>query len=154
MRIRVIAVGTRMPAWVDAAVQDYLRRLPRELAVSIEAIKPAVHRDDALAVINDEGKRLLQRAAGSTRLIMLDERGVGWSTAELARQLEQWQQQALDVALLVGGADGHSAEVRAAAHEGWSLSALTLPHALVRVVIVEQIYRAQSMLRGHPYHRA
>ena len=154
MRLRVIAVGTRMPAWVSAGVHDYVRRLPRELGFAVDEVKPAVHRGDVSLVLADEGQRVLQRAGPATRLVVLDERGASWTTLDLARQLTRWQQDAEDVALLVGGADGHAPAVHAAAQSVWSLSALTLPHALVRVVVVEQIYRASSLLRGHPYHRA
>ena len=153
MQLQVIAVGTRVPAWVNAGVQDYARRLPRELAFAIAEVKPAVHRSDVSQAIAEEGQRVLQRA-GSARLIALDERGESWTTLQLAQLLAQWQHEARDVALLVGGADGHAPAVRAAAHAMWSLSALTLPHALVRVIVAEQLYRASSLLRGHPYHRA
>lgn len=154
MRLRVIAVGTRMPAWVDAGVQDYARRLPRELAFTIDEVKPAVHRADIASAMADEGQRVLSRAGSGTRLVVLDERGQPWTTRELAQLLAQWQQDARDIALLIGGADGHAPMVRIAAEATWSLSPLTLPHALVRVILVEQIYRATTVLRGHPYHRA
>lgn len=153
MRIRLIAVGTRMPSWVDIGVQDYVRRLPRELAFALDEVKSAAHRASATAAIEAEGQRLLQRAGAGAHLIVLDERGERWTTQDLAERMNEWRRDAADVALLVGGADGHAPAVRAAARAVWSLSGLTLPHALVRVIVVEQIYRASSMLRGHPYHR-
>ena len=153
MRLRLIAVGTRMPDWVDMGVQDYVRRLPRELAFALDEVKSAAHRASATAAIEAEGQRLLQRAGAGAHLIVLDERGERWTTQDLAERMHEWRRDAADVALLVGGADGHAPAVRAAARAVWSLSGLTLPHALVRVIVVEQIYRASSMLRGHPYHR-
>ena len=153
MRLRLIAVGTRMPSWVDMGVQDYVRRLPRELAFALDEVKSVAHRASATAAIEAEGQRLLQRAGAGAHLIVLDERGERWTTQDLAERMNEWRRDAVDVALLVGGADGHAPAVRAAARAVWSLSGLTLPHALVRVIVVEQIYRASSMLRGHPYHR-
>jgi 23S rRNA (pseudouridine1915-N3)-methyltransferase len=155
MRIRLIAVGTRMPAWVEAGYSDYAARLPRELKLELVEIAVA-HRGknaDVARLREAEGEKII-RAAGDSRLIALDEHGQALDTAGWAKALQQWQQDGRDVALLVGGPDGHAPAVLAAAHARWSLSPLTFPHALVRVVVAEHLYRAWSLLHNHPYHRA
>mgnify|MGYP003678876359 FL=1 len=102
---------------------------------------------------NTEGEKLLERSTGDLR-VMLDERGKGWTSAQLAAKVEGWKQSGRDVSILVGGPDGHSDAVKASAEQAWSLSNLTLPHALVRVLVAEQLYRAWSLSANHPYHRA
>ena len=153
MRLRVIAVGTRMPEWVQLGVADYLARLPRELGISIEEVKPVQRKGPAGDALVEEGQRVLARIGRDARIVLLDERGSSWNTLQFAARLQHWQEAHSEVALLIGGADGHAPAVRALAQEQWSLSALTLPHALVRVVLAEQLYRASTVLRGHPYHR-
>lgn len=155
MRVRVIAVGTRMPAWVRTACQDYLARLGVHLNISVVEIEPGVRTaggtpDKAMAT---EAKRLLAALRPGEHIVALDERGAQFSTRELAAWLGARKQSGEDVALLVGGPDGFAPEVLARSHARWSLSKLTLPHALVRVVLAEQLYRAQSILDNHPYHR-
>lgn len=151
MRLRLVAIGTRMPAWVEAGFQDYAQRLPpRELRLELLELPLAARGDRARQV---EGEKLLERTRDHHRVV-LDERGSAWTSTELAARLNAWMQNGRDVALLVGGPDGHSPEVIAAADERWSLSRLTLPHALVRVLLAEQLYRAWSLNANHPYHRA
>lgn len=155
MRIRLIAVGTRMPAWVDDAFEDYARRLPRHCALSLVEI-PARARTkgaDTSRAVTREGERMLAAVPDHALAVALDEGGCGWTTRELAANLTDWMRGARDVALLVGGPDGLSEPCRSRARQCWSLSPLTLPHPLVRVVVAEQIYRAWSILEGHPYHR-
>lgn len=155
MRLRLVAVGTRMPAWVTAGFDDYAARLPRELKLELVEL-PLAQRGknaDLERAKNSEGEKLLERSRDLHR-VALDERGASWTSVELAARLRDWMQQGRDVALLVGGPDGHSAEVLKNAAERWSLSKLTLPHALVRILIAEQIYRAWSLTANHPYHRA
>lgn len=154
MHIHVIAIGQRMPGWIQQGVADYAKRLPPQFAFSIHEI-PATKRGggDTRRAIEEEGERLLQAVPRGARLIALDERGQQWQTRELAQQLDDWTHDGRDVALLIGGADGHSDAVRQRAERLWSLSKLTLPHGLVRVVLTEQLYRAWSLLSGHPYHR-
>jgi 23S rRNA (pseudouridine1915-N3)-methyltransferase len=155
MRLRVIAVGTRMPAWVDAAFEDYARRLPRVLPVELKAL-PAARRGattPAAKALAEEGARILAALAPRDYLVALDGRGHEYSSQELARWLEQRRRSGQDLACVIGGADGLAPEVLARARERWSLSRLTLPHGLVRVVLIEQLYRAATLLAGHPYHR-
>ncbi|MDT8404466.1 23S rRNA (pseudouridine(1915)-N(3))-methyltransferase RlmH [Sulfuriflexus sp.] len=156
MRIHLIAVGQRMPDWVNTAYQDFARRLPGEYRlnlVELAAGKRGKNADIARAIA-DEGKRMLDALPKDCLVITLDEHGRAWSTMEVAGQLADWSRGGRDVALLIGGADGLAAEVRQRADMSWSLSNLTLPHALVRVVLAEQLYRAWSLLTNHPYHRA
>jgi 23S rRNA (pseudouridine1915-N3)-methyltransferase len=155
LRIQVIAVGTRMPAWVEAGVDDYRRRLGSGLKFELREIAPAraALREDAARAKADEATRLLAAIPERAYVVALDERGEPWSTRELAARLERWMQESPEVVWLVGGADGLAPECLTRADARWSLSRLTFPHALVRVLLAEQIYRAVSLLRGHPYHR-
>jgi 23S rRNA (pseudouridine1915-N3)-methyltransferase len=155
MRIRVIAVGTRMPAWVDAAVVDFSRRIRppwRVELLEIPVARRGARDGDAARASALEGERVLAALRGA-HAVALDERGRERSTRELAQWLERRAATGEELALLLGGPDGHASAVRAAAAETLSLSRLTLPHALARVVLFEQIYRAQSLLLNHPYHR-
>lgn len=156
MRIQLIAVGTRMPGWVTAGYRDYAQRLPRECALDLVEI-PAARRGkhpDLARLLREEGERMLAAAAKGARVIALDVNGRTWSTEDLAGQLRGWLQDGRDLALLVGGPEGLDMACRARAELAWSLSPLTLPHSLVRVVVAEQFYRAWSILNNHPYHRA
>jgi 23S rRNA (pseudouridine1915-N3)-methyltransferase len=155
MRLRVIAVGTRMPAWVDTAVEDYARRLLKVLPVELKEL-PAARRSattPAAQAMAEEGVRILAALSPRDCLVALDERGREYSTQELARWLEERRRSGQDLACVIGGADGLAPEVLARAQQRWSLSRLTLPHGLVRVVLIEQLYRASTLLAGHPYHR-
>lgn len=155
MHLRLIAVGTRMPAWVTAGVEDYLRRLPRELKTGFIEIPAAARGEnsDVARLTAIEAARTLKAARGA-HLIALDEHGRESTTLQWAAALEGWMRAGRDVAIAVGGPDGHDAAVLAAAAERWSLSRLTLPHALVRIVLAEQLYRAWTVTVNHPYHRA
>ena len=156
MRIYLIAVGTRMPAWVVDAYQEYAKRLPRECALRLVEI-PLSKRRKSLSssqAAEDEGQHLLASLPKDCTVIALDVRGNSWSTEELAVRLQDWLGSGRDVALLVGGPDGLSAVCLARADLKWSLSALTYPHSLVRVVLAEQLYRAWTITQNHPYHRA
>lgn len=155
MHLRLIAVGTRMPKWVTAGVEDYLRRLPRELQAQFTEIPVAArhHAADTQPFKAAEGERILKAARGA-RLIALDEHGQAHDTARWAAALGSWMREGRDVALAIGGPDGHAPAVLDAAEATWSLSQLTLPHALVRVLLAEQLYRAWTLTLNHPYHRA
>lgn len=154
MRIRLCAVGTRAPAWVVAGFEEYARRLPRENRLELVEVAAAERRSGGTAERwrAEEAERLRQAAAGA-RLIALEVTGRLISTEQLAERMDGWRMEGGDVALLIGGADGIAPDLLAAAEYRWSLSPLTLPHALVRVVVAEQIYRAWTLLSGHPYHR-
>ncbi|MEN8175943.1 MAG: 23S rRNA (pseudouridine(1915)-N(3))-methyltransferase RlmH [Pseudomonadota bacterium] len=156
MKIHLLAVGTRMPAWVQQGYQEYARRLPPECGLVLKEIPPGQRgkSTDLARTRNQEWQRMRTALPKNARLIALDESGQPWSTRELAQRLEEWMADGRDPALLVGGPDGLDAEGLGAAENRWSLSALTLPHPLVRILVAEQIYRAWSVLRGHPYHRA
>ena len=154
MKIRMLCVGTRVPAWVTEGYSSFAKRLPRDQALILEEVSATRRHDDVKRCIAEEGERLLSRVARDDRVIALDEHGAAWSSAALAERLESWRRDGRDVVLLVGGADGLSSGCRDRAEVVWSLSAATLPHALVRVLVAEQIYRAWTLLTGHPYHRA
>lgn len=154
MRLRLLAIGTRMPRWVDEGFQDYAARMPRECRLELRALPlgPRGRRADPARAVAEQGSRLLAVSGDSLR-VCLDLRGTAVDTAALARRLADWMQGGRDVALLVGGPDGLSPECLDSAQWRWSLSPLTLPHGLVRVLVAEQLYRAWTLLSGHPYHR-
>jgi 23S rRNA (pseudouridine1915-N3)-methyltransferase len=156
MRIHLIAVGTRMPAWVTAGYQDYARRLPRECSLQLVEIATG-RRGKSGATVQareQEGRQMLAALPKGCRVIALDMHGEAWSTERLAGQLQDWLGAGRDVALLVGGPDGLAPACTARADQRWSLSPLTFPHALVRVLLAEALYRAWTLGSGHPYHRA
>lgn len=154
MRIVVVAVGTRQPAWVDAAFADYAKRMPAELRVELKEIKaePRGSRTAAQAMAA-EAARIDAAIARGTRRVALDEHGDRVTSTALAERVQAWQRDGRDVALVVGGADGLDPALKERADETVRLSDLTLPHALVRVVLAEALYRAATILAGHPYHR-
>lgn len=154
MRVSLIAVGQRMPGWVTEGFGEYTKRLQGRLPIQLIEI-PAVRRGsgDNARAMQEEGKKLLAATRPADYLIALDERGKVRSSMALSQWLGERMQAGQDLGFLIGGADGFAPEVLARANERWSLSALTLPHALVRVVFAEQMYRAVTLLDGHPYHR-
>ncbi|ARN74682.1 23S rRNA (pseudouridine(1915)-N(3))-methyltransferase RlmH [Oceanicoccus sagamiensis] len=155
MRIRVIAVGTKMPKWVEQGVDEYTKRLPPELKLEFKEIalgKRGKGADIARA-INSEGQQMLAAIGQHDRVIALDVLGKPWATEKLAGELRNWQLEGDNISLLVGGPDGLAAECLQRANQRWSLSALTLPHPLVRIVLAEQLYRAWTINSHHPYHR-
>jgi len=147
----VVAVGRKMPDWIAAGWREYSRRMPRQLRLELVEVPPA--RSQGARARDDEGQALLARCPDNAVRVALDESGHSWSTTDLARRMGGWLEDGRPIALLVGGADGHGDELLAACDSCWSLSRLTLPHMLVRVVLAEQIYRTWSLLSGHPYHR-
>lgn len=153
MKIRLLCVGNRVPEWVAEGYSTFARRLPKDNALVLEEVPAARRQGDVQRCIDEEGGRLLARISRDDCVIALDERGSAWSSVVLSQKLAAWRRDGRDVVLLVGGADGLSDKCMARAAGSWSLSAATLPHALVRVVVAEQIYRAWTLLTGHPYHR-
>lgn len=154
MRIRVLTISERQPEWVNLAYADYARRLPKHLAPELVELPLAKRREDVVRAKWEEGERLLAAMPRSSHVVALDERGSEWSSVQLAEQLSRWQQLGTDIAMMIGGPDGLAPEILSAARQRWSLSKLTLPHGMVRVLLAEQLYRAHSILEGHPYHRA
>ncbi len=155
MRIHLIAIGNRLDAWVNQGYEEFAKRLTQDCTLQLIEI-PAVKRGknaDIERITREEGQKLLAAIPKGVRIVVLDIHGRQHSTEELAGKLANWLQSGQDVALLVGGPEGLSADCRARADETWSLSKLTLPHPLVRIVVAEQIYRAWSVLNNHPYHR-
>jgi 23S rRNA (pseudouridine1915-N3)-methyltransferase len=155
--LRVLAVGTRMPNWVDTAFDDYARRLRDAYRIELTEIPMARRKADSAAAsaqaMADEGKRLLAQLSPNDYVVALDERGTQRSSRELARWLSERARAAHALCFLIGGPDGFAPAVLERVQERWSLSALTLPHALVRVLLAEQLYRARCLQQGHPYHR-
>jgi 23S rRNA (pseudouridine1915-N3)-methyltransferase len=159
MRIRLLSIGRRMPGWVEAGYAEYAKRLPPECALELVEIEPAPrgkarpNAGELARIRRDEGERLLKALPSEALVVALDVAGKPWSTEQLASELAAWMASGRDPALLVGGANGLSEACLAKAEQRWSLSRLTFPHQLVRVILAEQIYRAWSITRGHPYHR-
>lgn len=155
MRGRIIAVGTGMPAWVEQGYAEYAKRLSHWLPLDLVEIGPGQRGKgrDVRRAIDDEGERVLAALPKSPRVVALDGRGRAWSSEQLAERLEAWRGLGRDPVFLIGGPDGHAPAVLERSDERWSLGPLTLPHPLVRVVLVEQLYRAASQLANHPYHR-
>jgi len=156
MQLLVAAVGQRMPGWVNEAWTEYARRMPAGLRISLREITLAKRGKNAdtkrLAAV--ESKALYGAMPERARIIALDVQGRAWSTEKLAANLEEWMSEGRDVGFMIGGPDGIAADIIQKADNRWSLGPLTLPHALVRVVLAEQLYRAWTITQNHPYHRA
>ena len=154
MRLLIAAVGQRQPAWADAAYDDFAKRFPPELPLLLKAVKAEPRGGKTPEqLMAAEARRLEDALPRGTRRVLLDERGTRLSTAELARRFEFWLGDGRDVAFVIGGPDGLDASLKASADESLRLSDLTLPHAFVRVLLAEALYRAWSLRNGHPYHR-
>jgi len=154
MKLLVVALGHRMPAWVGAGWDDYARRLPREFALELVTVKPEPRNSGkpVAQLLAAESVRIAAACKGAL-IVALDERGRGWTTRELANRLARWRDDGRDIAFVIGSADGLAESVKRDAAAVVALSAMTLPHGLVRVLLAEQLYRATSLLAGHPYHR-
>ncbi|WP_297187376.1 23S rRNA (pseudouridine(1915)-N(3))-methyltransferase RlmH [uncultured Porticoccus sp.] len=155
MRLRILAIGTKMPDWVESGCNEYLKRLPPELRIEVVELplgKRGKGADIQRAILR-EGEAMLKAIGERDQVIALEVQGKSWSTGDLAVNLQHWQGSGDNVSLLVGGPDGLAPACLARADSRWSLSALTLPHPLVRVLLAEQLYRAWSINAGHPYHR-
>lgn len=155
MKIQLIAVGQKMPAWVEQGFQEYQRRFPRDCSFELVEI-PAGKRGknaDIKRILEKEGELMLAAVGKGNRIVTLEVTGKSWTTPKLAQQLESWMQDGRDVSLLVGGPEGLAPACIAASEQKWSLSALTLPHPMVRVIVAEGLYRAWSVTQNHPYHR-
>lgn len=154
MRLYIIAVGHKMPDWVEIGFKEYVKRMPREAQVELIELKPGQRAGSSVEKAMDtERERILAALPSGCRKIVLDERGANWTTMKLADKLKGWQREGGDVAFVIGGADGLHADIKRQADELLQLSALTMPHGMVRVLLAEQLYRAVAINQGHPYHR-
>ncbi|HJN96832.1 MAG: 23S rRNA (pseudouridine(1915)-N(3))-methyltransferase RlmH [Gammaproteobacteria bacterium] len=156
MKVSIISVGTRMPAWVQEGVEEYQKRLSRDLGLNIIQV-PLSKRSKSQSIdqsIKNEGAGLLNKVPPNNYLVAMDIRGTLITTEQLAGRLDSFRTQGQNLSLLIGGPDGLARACLEQADESWSLSGLTLPHPLVRVLVTEQLYRAVSILKGHPYHRS
>jgi 23S rRNA (pseudouridine1915-N3)-methyltransferase len=158
MKFLVVAVGHKMPAWIIAGFAEYAQRMPRECRLELCEIKPAVRSGQGEKSMQQwratEAERIRAALPVRRHLVVLDERGKSATTEEFARRIERWKQDGGDVAFVIGGADGTADDLKKEAEFMLSLSPLTMPHGLCRVVLAEQLYRAVSLLGNHPYHRA
>ncbi|MFI4954886.1 MAG: 23S rRNA (pseudouridine(1915)-N(3))-methyltransferase RlmH [Gammaproteobacteria bacterium] len=156
MKIYLITIGQSLPKWIQEGYHEYAKRMPPECTLELIEL-PGVKRTKGYPVakiIAEESEQLKKAIPKNCHVVALDEHGTLWDTMKLSQQLVQWQQQGQNMALLVGGADGLAEDCKRLAQQLWSLSPLTLPHGLVRIVVAEQLYRAWSVLNCHPYHRA
>ena len=154
MRLTIVAVGQKVPAWAQTAYDDYAKRFPPELRVELKAVKTEPRASKTLDnLLAAERQRIEAVVPKGTRIVALDERGTALTTVALSEKLLAWQREADDVAIIIGGPDGLDPGFKQAAHERLRLSDLTLPHAMVRVLLIEQLYRAWSISVNHPYHR-
>ena len=155
MRLVIAAVGQRQPAWADAAYDDFAKRFPPEMRLELKAVKaePRSGGKTAAQLMAAEGQRLDAAAPKGARRVLLDERGTRLTTLQLAERMTAWRGEGRDVVFFIGGPDGLDPSIKTAADESLRLSDLTLPHAFVRVLLAEALYRAWSLAIGHPYHR-
>lgn len=154
MKLLIVAVGQRMPPWAQTAYDDYAKRFPPDFKIELKAVKTEPRSSKSLAtLLAAESQRIQAAIPKGARIVALDERGTTLSTYALAERLQAWPAENDTVALVIGGPDGLDPEFKAAAHERMRLSDLTLPHAMVRVLLIEQLYRAWSIITNHPYHR-
>lgn len=151
----MISVASRMPRWVDEGYQEYAKRMPADLPLELVEIPLSTRgkNADVARLMRREGEQMLAATQPGDRIVTLEVTGKNWSTEQLAEQLERWRLEARNVNLMVGGPEGLAGEVAARSDQRWSLSALTLPHPLVRILLAEQIYRAWTVLNRHPYHK-
>ncbi len=159
MKVQLVAVGSKMPAWVQAGYSEYAKRLPKDLSPKLTELaighrpKAGAKSGPVIQAMKSEGEAILGAIPKQTKKIMLDLSGKSWSTAQLAGNLADWRMNGDDIAFVIGGPDGISPECLAQADGKWCLSNLTLPHPLVRIVFIEQLYRAWTVLQNHPYHK-
>ena len=154
MRLVIVAVGQRVPAWAQSAWDEYAKRFPPELRVELKTVKTEARVSKTLAtLLTAERERITAAITPGSRVVVLDEHGSSLTTVALAQRLTQWQLGAQDISLVIGGPDGLDPQFKHAAHERIRLSDLTLPHAFARVLLIEQLYRAWSINANHPYHR-
>jgi len=155
MKIQLVAVGTKMPAWVEIGYKEYARRFPKDMPFELLEINAGKRgkNADIKRILELEGVKTMQAIPKGNRIVTLEVTGKPWTTEQLAVELDKWKHDGRDVSLLIGGPEGLAPECIAASEQRWSLSPLTLPHPMVRVVVAEALYRAWSITTNHPYHR-
>lgn len=155
MKVFIIAVGNKMPNWIQQGFNEYIKRLPHEISIQLIEIKPEKRSSGKTVeqLLCSESERILAALPSTCRMIVLDEHGHQWTTLEFSQVIKEWLLDSNTIAFVIGGADGLHPNLKRTAHKTFALSYLTLPHAMVRVVLAEQLYRAVSVLQGHPYHR-
>ena len=155
MQINLISVGNKMPGWVQQGYDEYSKRMPKECSLALKEVLPGKRgkNSDIARIVRDEGKRMIQAIPAKSHVVTLDIPGKPWTTPELSVSMKRWMESGQNVALMIGGPEGLSDSVRDIARESWSLSKMTFPHPIVRVLVAEQLYRAWSILNNHPYHR-
>ena len=155
LKVRLLTVSNRQPRWVQEGCAEYAKRLPRAWQFQVVEVRPEPRTTggDAHRIQRAEAARILQVTPKNALLVALDERGASWSTEQFAERIEAWQHTGRDLAFVIGGADGLDRELRQAADHRLALSPMVMPHGLVRVVFVEQLYRAATVIDGHPYHK-
>ncbi len=155
MKITIVAVGLRQPAWADVAIEDYLSRFPKDWNVTVKAVKPELRAGQSTSrIMQTEAERILAAIPTGSLVIAMDERGKDFTTVDFAKKISAWRDAGESLAFVIGGADGLDPALKSQARAMMRLSSMTLPHAMARVLLVEQIYRAFSILNNHPYHRA
>ncbi len=156
MDIHLISIGNKMPRWVNEGYHEYAKRMPGECRLKLMEITPGRRGKgaDVKRAIKDEGERMLAAIPKGALVVALDVKGKAWNTEQLAERVNDWMQSGRPIALLIGGPEGLYEQCLAAADLKWSLSSMTFPHPLVRVIMAEQLYRAWTILANHPYHRA
>ena len=154
MKIDLVVIGKKMPDWIQTGINHYQKQLPAQLNFSLIALEAQRRKGKNITQIKElEGELILKAVKGAQLIIAFDERGKQHTTKAIAQNLNNWQQNGEHIALIIGGADGLSDSVKSSANQLWGLSNLTLPHSIARLLAVEQIYRAHSLLTNHPYHR-
>jgi len=155
MKIQLIAIGTKMPAWVEKGYHEYARRLPKEFKLELIEISAGKRgkNADIPRILKKEGELMLAAIHPGNKIVILDVTGHAWNTAQLSHTIKKWQLEACNISLLIGGPEGLSPQCIARSDLRWSLSKLTLPHTLVRIIVAESLYRAYTLTINHPYHR-
>ncbi|RUO34547.1 23S rRNA (pseudouridine(1915)-N(3))-methyltransferase RlmH [Aliidiomarina soli] len=155
MRFQLVAVGNKMPSWVTTGYEEYARRLPPDTPLQLTEIAAGKRGKKAniARITEHEGEQMLTQVNKGSRIVTLEVEGKPWTTAKLAQRMQQWQLDGRDVSFLIGGPEGLSSACQQASEEKWSLSALTLPHPMVRIIVAEALFRAWSLNNNHPYHR-
>lgn len=155
MQINLISVGTRMPSWVQQGYDEYAKRMPRECQLNLKEVSAGKRgkNSDVARIIRDEGERMINAIPNRSHIVTLDVPGKPWTTQDVSKAMARWLEGGQHIALLIGGPEGLSDAAKKQANESWSLSNLTFPHPLVRIVVAEQLYRGWSLINNHPYHR-